>query len=144
MKILGELPWAIVALETDNQAYCVKCKQKTGVKNPKYKANKPNQLIEKATCVECNSTVRTFRKTVPYHKKDSKAYQRYEIVNLDSLVGKNMARRIRRQKKYHALKNKVRMEKVTTLNLEPRIVQQIITDAREKAQENIANILRKR
>ena len=50
MNILGELPWAIVALETDCQAYCVKCKQKTGVKNEKYKPMKPNQLIEKAQC----------------------------------------------------------------------------------------------
>ncbi len=130
MNILGELPWAIVALETDCQAYCVKCKQKTGVKNEKYKPMKPNQLIEKAQCKDCGSTVRSFRKASFYHKRDSNQYKPLEFVNLDTLLGKEMGRRIRKKQKYHPLKSQT--VAVNSLELDPRVIERSVNDARRR------------
>ena len=130
MNILGELPWAIVALETDCQAYCVKCKQKTGVKNEKYKPMKPNQLIEKGQCKDCGSTVRSFRKASFYHKRDSNQYKPLEFVNLDTLLGKEMGRRIRKKQKYHPLKSQT--VAVNSLELDPRVIERSVNDARRR------------
>ena len=133
-----ELPWAIVALETDCQAYCLKCKQKTGVKNEKYKPMKPNQLIEKAQCKDCGSTVRSFRKASFYHKRDSNQYKPLEFVNLDTLLGKEMGRRIRKKQKYHPLKSQT--VAVNSLELDPRVIEKRLTTQEEETYRHASQL----
>jgi len=140
MKVLGELPSLVVALETDFKAHCLKCKGKRGIRKEVYKPYRDKQVIEKAKCIQCGSVVRSFRKAVFYSKNSYRGrdprlagkfdYPKMEFVDLNKLLGKEMARRINRNARYHPLKS-VNLA-INTLDMAPRDVSSLIILSRSR------------
>ena len=140
MKILGELPSLVVALESDFKGHCLKCKGKRGIRHEVYKPYRDKQVIEKAKCIQCGSVMRSFRKAVFYSKNSYRGtdqrlaskidYPKMEFIDLNKLLGKEMARRINRNTKYHPLKS-VNLA-VKSLDMSPRDVAQLIIRARSR------------
>ena len=140
MKILGELPSLVVALESDFKGYCLKCKGKRGIRNEVYKPYRDRQVLEKGRCIQCGSVIRSFRKAVFYSKNSYRGmdqrlaskidYPKMEFIDLNKLLGKEMARRINRNTKYHPLKS-VNLA-VKSLDMGPREVAQLIIRARSR------------
>lgn len=140
MKILGELPSLVVALESDFKGHCLKCKGKRGIRNEVYKPYGDRQVLEKGRCIQCGSVMRSFRKAVFYSKNSYRGmdqrlaskidYPKMEFIDLNKLLGKEMARRINRNAKYHPLKS-VNLA-VESLDMSPRDVAQLIIRARSR------------
>lgn len=140
MKILGELPSLVVALESDFKGHCLKCKGKRGIRNEVYKPYGDRQVLEKGRCIQCGSVMRSFRKAVFYSKNSYRGmdqrlaskidYPKMEFIDLNKLLGKEMARRINRNTKYHPLKS-VNLA-VESLDMSPRDVAQLIIRARSR------------
>ncbi len=140
MKILGELPSLVVALESDFKGHCLKCKGKRGIRNEVYKPYRDRQVLEKGRCIQCGSVMRNFRKAVFYSKNSYRGmdqrlaskidYPKMEFIDLNKLLGKEMARRINRNTKYHPLKS-VNLA-VKSLDMGPREVANLIIRARSR------------
>mgnify|MGYP001414163467 FL=1 len=140
MKILGELPSLVVALESDFKGHCLKCKGRRGIRNEVYKPYRDKQVLEKGKCIQCGSVMRSFRKAVFYSKNSYRGtdqrlaskidYPKMEFIDLNKLLGKEMARRINRNTKYHPLKS-VNLA-VKSLDMSPRDVAQLIIRARSR------------
>ena len=140
MKILGELPSLVVALETDFRGHCLKCKGRRGIRNEVYKPYRDRQVLEKGKCIQCGSTMRNFRKAVFYSKNSYRGmdqrlagkieYPKMEFIDLNKLLGKEMARIISRRTKYHPLKSTNLA--VESLDLDPSTVSRYIIYARNR------------
>ena len=140
MKILGELPSLVVALESDFKGHCLKCKGKRGIRNEVYKPYRDRQVLEKGRCIQCGSVIRSFRKAVFYSKNSYRGmdqrlaskidYPKMEFIDLNKLLGKEMARRINRNRKYHPLKS-VNLA-INNLEMAPRDVASLIILSRNR------------
>ena len=140
MKILGELPSLVVALESDFKGHCLKCKGKRGIRNEVYKPYRDRQVLEKGQCIQCGTTIRSFRKAVFYSKNSYRGmdqrlaskidYPKMEFIDLNKLLGKEMARRINRNRKYHPLKS-VNLA-INNLEMAPRDVASLIILSRNR------------
>tara|TARA_Y100000004_G_C8942102_1_gene424623 strand:- start:377 stop:823 length:447 start_codon:yes stop_codon:yes gene_type:complete len=140
MKVLGELPSVVVALESNYKGYCLKCKGKRGIRNEVYKPYRDRQVLEKGQCIQCGTTIRSFRKAVFYSKNSYRGmdqrlaskidYPKMEFIDLNKLVGKEMARRINRNRKYHPLKS-VNLA-INNLEMAPRDVASLIILSRNR------------
>jgi len=140
MKVLGELPSVVVALESNYKGYCLKCKGKRGIRNEVYKPYRDRQVLEKGQCIQCGTTIRSFRKAVFYSKNSYRGmdqrlaskidYPKMEFIDLNKLLGKEMARRINRNRKYHPLKS-VNLA-INNLEMAPRDVASLIILSRNR------------
>lgn len=140
MKVLGELPSVVVALESNYKGYCLKCKGKRGIRNEVYKPYRDRQVLEKGKCIQCGTTIRSFRKAVFYSKNSYRGmdqrlaskidYPKMEFIDLNKLLGKEMARRINRNRKYHPLKS-VNLA-INNLEMAPRDVASLIILTRNR------------
>ncbi|MAS57168.1 MAG: hypothetical protein CMA37_00985 [Euryarchaeota archaeon] len=152
MKMLGELPSLIVALETDFRGHCLKCKGRRGIRNEVYKPYRDRQVLEKGKCIQCGSTMRNFRKAVFYSKNSYRGmdqklagkieYPRMEFIDLNKLLGKETARIISRRTKYHPLRS-LNLA-VESLDLDPSTVSRYIINARNapKSSSSHKNLLK--
>lgn len=140
MKVLGELPSVVVALESNYKGYCLKCKGKRGIRNEVYKPYRDRQVLEKGQCIQCGTTIRSFRKAVFYSKNSYRGmdqrlaskidYPKMEFIDLNKLLGKEAARRINRNRKYHPLKS-VNLA-INNLEMAPRDVASLIILSRNR------------
>ena len=140
MKVLGELPSVVVALESNYKGYCLKCKGKRGIRNEVNKPYRDRQVLEKGQCIQCGTTIRSFRKAVFYSKNSYRGmdqrlaskidYPKMEFIDLNKLLGKEMARRINRNRKYHPLKS-VNLA-INNLEMAPRDVASLIILSRNR------------
>lgn len=140
MKVLGELPSVVVALESNYKGYCLKCKGKRGIRKEVYKPYRDRQVLEKGQCIQCGTTIRSFRKAVFYSKNSYRGmdqrlaskidYPKMEFIDLNKLLGKEAARRINRNRKYHPLKS-VNLA-INNLEMAPRDVASLIILSRNR------------
>jgi len=77
MMIFGEIPGAIIAIETDFKCFCLKCSLMNGISKEVYKPVSQKLILEKSECKDCGSTKRTFRKYAAYCKKTYKNMQHF-------------------------------------------------------------------
>tara|TARA_B100001964_G_C14067591_1_gene524365 strand:- start:298 stop:717 length:420 start_codon:yes stop_codon:yes gene_type:complete len=131
MKIIGEIPSYVVALETDFTSYCLKCKGKRGIRNEKYKVYREGQVLERSNCIDCGTILRNFRKAKYYNKSSADyGFLPIEIPDLDNLLGKKQAKIIRNSWKYHPLRS-LNLG-IHNLNIEPRVVAEMIISSRKR------------
>ena len=77
MMIFGEIPGAIIAIETDFRCFCLKCNLKNGIAKEVYKPVSQRVILEKSKCKECGTNKRTYRKYAAFCKRTYKNMPHY-------------------------------------------------------------------
>ena len=149
ISVLGELPSLVVAFETDEKAYCIKCKCKVNIAESQYKPYPNNRVLEKGICKNkplvnkgvnikgCGSKVRTFRKARYYSKtsysgsdyhKQGLRYPPTKFIDLKSILGEKVAKRVYRETKYAPLRSITR--NIKSITMDPNTIAKLIVKAR--------------